>query len=139
MLHTYLRPIVDDLGEVYVAINSEIPNPPDLLIVMQLLYHDQRWIVVVHEVYFPPVPSPWDGATPYDYRLALQNRTEKLVVFYDSALEGLGSFTHRHLTIRLTPTVGFIQYGRRDPEYYIQPTDSTAYCMFIQPFTTRGW
>jgi hypothetical protein len=46
MLHTYLRPIVDDLGEVYVAINSEIPNPPDLLIVMQLLYHDQDGLLL---------------------------------------------------------------------------------------------
>jgi len=93
----------------------------------------------MHEVYFPPVPEQtwtWQGgATPDDYRLALQNRTEKLVVFYDSALEGLGSFTHRHITIHLMPTITAIQYTfDPDPEYYIQPTDRTAYCMFIDPF-----
>jgi hypothetical protein len=133
-IYTSLKPIVDDFGSVYVDTDPGIPNPPNPLIVMQFLYHDRRWIVVCHEVYFPPVPLPWDGATPNDYRLALQNREEKLVVFYDSALEGLGSFTHRHLTIQLTPKEAFIQYTFQPfPDYYIQPSDNNAYCMFIDP------
>jgi len=133
ILHTHLRPIVDDFGRVYVSIDPGIPNPPNPLLIVQFLFHNQRWIAVLHEVYFPPVPSPWDGATPNSYRSALENRTERLVVFYDSALEGLGSFTHRHLTIHLTPTMGLIQYYSGDPEYYIQPAGSPAYCMFIDP------
>jgi len=131
---TSLRPFVDDFGRVHIDIDPDIPNPPDPLLIVQFLFHEQRWIAVLHEVYFPPVPLPREGATPNYYRLALQSRTEKLVVFYDSAIHGLGSFTHRHLTIHLTPTEAFIQYTFNPyPEYYIQPTNSPAYCMFIDP------
>jgi hypothetical protein len=134
-IYTYLIPFVDDFGKVYIGIDPGIPNPPDPLLIVQFLFHEQRWVAVLHEVYFPPVPSTRDGATPNDYRLALQSRTEKLVAFYDSAIYGLGSFTHRHLTIHLTSTEAFIQYTFRSyPEYYIQPTNSPAYCMFIDPY-----
>jgi hypothetical protein len=147
LIATTLRPYVNYNSRVEVSIEPGIPAlPEDPLLVIQFLYYHQRWIVVVYEVYFPPTPQPWNGATPNSYRDALRNRTEKLVAFYDTALEGLGSFSHRHLTIHLAPTYASIRYNG-DPfyhgrnygwGYYIEPTDNTAYCMFIDPLR-RGW
>jgi hypothetical protein len=160
LIYTTLRPFVGGSGRVYVSIDPGIPRHPKPLIVMQFLYYNQRWIVICHEVYFP-VPRPWwRGATPSDYRIAIQNRTEKLVAFYSTELTGFNSFTHRHLTIHLAPDNAFIQYNYDSDQddiilfgdntayfprlaelleqafsnyYIIQPTDRTAYCMFIDP------
>jgi len=132
-VYTRLRPFVDRYGILHISADSTLPEPPHPLIVIQFLFSNQRWIVVVHEVYFPPVPQPWSGPTPYDYRLVMQNREEKLVAFWDSALEGLGSFTYRNLTIYLSPKEASIREDRFNPSeyYYIQPLDNPAYCMFI--------
>jgi hypothetical protein len=142
-IYTNLRPFVDNRGRVYVGIDD---SPYDdyyerysyFLVVWQFLFHNQRWIVVVHEVDLPHgLHSDWTwqgGATPNDYRLALQNRKERLVLFYDSAIQGLDSFTYRYTTIYLTPTAASIEYINHpgDPDYYIQPTDNPAYCMYIE-------
>ncbi len=134
LIYTMLRPFIDERGQVFIILDPGIPRPPHPLIVIQFLYDNRRWIAVAHEVYFPPVPDP-GRATPNNYRLALQNRKEKLVAFYDSAIEGLGSFTCSDLTIHLTPDSAIIPYFiYPQPEYYIQPTSSPAYCMFIAPW-----
>ncbi len=142
-IHTQLRPFVDVLGRVYVDIDSwpytdYYKRYSYFLVVWQFLFHNERWIVVVHEVDLPRgLYAGWTwqgGATPTDYHVALQNRKERLVLFYDSALQGLGSFTYRSTTIYLTPTVAFIGSINNpgDPEYYIQPTNNPAYCMYIE-------
>jgi hypothetical protein len=125
LIHTELRPHILS-GKTYVETDMRVPLPSECLIVVQLLFHNQKWIVVIHEVYFPPVPLPEDGATPNDYRLALNNRTERLVVFYDSALYGLGSVSYSFLVIHLTPEEAIIENI-----YAIKPTSSIAYCMYI--------
>lgn len=140
---TALKPFIDHYGRVYISFDAS-PYDDDskrysyFLVVFQFLFHNQRWIVVVHEVDLPHgLYAGWTwkgGATPNDYRLALQNRKERLVLFYDSTLQGLGSFTYRSSTIYLTPTAAFIEYINNpgDPDYYIQPTDNPAYCMYIE-------
>jgi hypothetical protein len=134
LIHTSLKTFVDHAGGIHIETDPGIPHPPNPLIVIQFLFNNQRWIAVAHEVYFPPVPDP-SRATPNDYHLAMQNREEKLVVFYDSAIEGLGCFTCSNLTIHLTPDAAIIHYFiYSEPEYYIEPTDSPAYCMFIAPW-----
>jgi len=132
-VYTGLRPFVDRYGIIHISFDLTLPEPPNSLTVIQFLFSNQRWIVVVHEVYFPPVPQSGSGPTPYDYRLVMQNREEKLVAFWDSALQGLGSFTYRNLTIYLSPTEASIRQDGFDHSeyYYIQPTDNPAYCMFI--------
>jgi len=107
------------------------PPPSKPLLIAYFLFHQQRWITTVYEVYFPPMPEP-RSATPEDYRLALQSRKEKLVVFYDSELNGYGYFLRRHLIIELSPTEASIRENFWPyPRYYIRPTQETAYCMFM--------
>jgi hypothetical protein len=140
-VYTGLRPFIDRFGQVYVYIDYDIYNDfyrrySYFLLVWQFLFHNQRWIVTAHEVALPHGPdSSWTwqgGSTPKDYRVALQNRKERLVLFYDSALHGLGSFTYRNFIIHLTPTEAFIQSAYwSEPTSYIQPTASPAYCMYI--------
>jgi hypothetical protein len=126
---------LQESGRISISIDTGIPLSSDPLIVIQFIFYEQRWIVFVHEVYFPSI----EDASITNFHLALQNRTEKLVVFYDSKLEGLGSFTHRHLTIHLTPEQAVIQYATFDlPNYYIQPYDRSAFCMFIDPWRRGG-
>jgi hypothetical protein len=119
------------------------------IIVVQFLFHEQRWIVVVHEVQFPILPhleqvrynaSRWQYVSPDDYHSILNNRQEKLVVFYDSAIQGFDSFKYENeyggVVINLSPTTAMIS----DPDYpddpncFIQPTDSPAYCMYIEDY-----
>jgi len=136
LLHTRLRSLRYDAiysrgytTTYLLDIGAPLPSTP--LLIAYFLFHQQRWITTVHEVYFPPMPDP-RYATPEDYRLALQNRKEKLVVFYDSALNGFGYFSHRHLIIELSPTEASIKENFWPyPRYYIQPTRNTAYCMFM--------
>lgn len=136
LIYTYLRPFADHTGGIHVDIDPGLPYPSSTLIVIQFLYQNQRWVIVCHEVYFPPVPS---NATANDYRIALRNRTEKLIAFYDSALEGFGSFRCSDLTIHLTLDTAIIPYFiYPQPEYYIEPTGSPAYCMFIAPWRWSG-
>jgi hypothetical protein len=130
MIATSLRPREDEFGKLYVFPDLPVPYPPLHLNVAQFLFHQQRWIVVVHEVYFPRMPDP-ERATPQDYRLAIENRTEKLVMFYDSAIHGLGDV--EYLGIYLSPEVALIDAYLVPPSYRIQPTSSPAYCMFIRP------
>jgi len=129
LIATRLRPRADEFGRLYVFPDLPVPYPPLPLVVAQFLFHQQRWIVVIHEVYFPRMPNP-ERATPQDYRLAIENRTEKLITFWDSAIHGLGGV--EHLGIYLTPEVALI-HAFRLPQYHIQPTSSPAYCTHISP------
>jgi hypothetical protein len=117
------------------------------IIVVQFLFHNQRWIVAVHEVQFPLLPLPtdwwsrkWEYASPDVYRFILNNRQEKLVVFYDSAIQGFGSFEYENeyegVAIHLSPTTAIISYADAPdfPIYFIQPTSSPAYCMYIEDY-----
>jgi hypothetical protein len=130
LLATNLRPHEDEFGRLYVFPDLGVPYPPYPLLVAQFLFHKGRWIVVFHEVYFPRMPDP-EWATPQDYRLAIENRTEKLVFFYDSAIHELGVVYDSPVAISLTPEAALVG-GTLPPAYNIQPTKSPAYCMFIQ-------
>lgn len=130
LIATNMRPREDEYGRMYVFPDLPVPYPPLYLNVAQFLFHEQRWIVVIHEVYFPRMPDP-ERATPQDYRLAMENRTEKLIMFYDSAIHGLGDVGY--LGIFLTPEVALIDSHLVPPPYRIQPTSSPAYCMHIRP------
>jgi hypothetical protein len=130
LIATNLRPRGDEYGRLYVFPDLPVPYPPLPLVVAQFLFHEHRWIVVIHEVYFPRMPDP-ERATPQDYQLAIENRTEKLVMFYDSLIHGLGDV--EYLGISLTPEVALIDSHLVPPPYRIHPTSSPAYCMFIRP------
>lgn len=119
------------------------------IIVVRFLFYNQRWIVVVHEVQFPLLPHleqmrydwrRWRYVSPDDYRSILNNRQEKLVVFYDSAIQGFGSCEYENeyggVAIHLSPTTAMISYANAPdfPIYFIQPTDSLAYCMYIEDY-----
>ncbi len=131
LIATNMRPREDEWGRLYVFPDLPVPYPPLHLNVAQFLFHERRWIVVIHKVYFPRMPDP-ERATPQDYRLAIENRTEEFVLFYDSAIHGLGEVDGSPITITLTPEVAFIG-NSVPPEYRIQPTGSPAYCMLIRP------
>jgi len=129
LIATNMRPREDEFGRLYVFPDLPVPYPPYPLVVAQFLFHQQRWIVVIHEVHFPRIPNP-ERVTLHDYRLAIENRTEKLVMFYDSAIHGLGVINDHPVAIILTPEVALIG-NSAPPRYRIQPTGSPAYCMFI--------
>ncbi len=129
------RAFVNVYGELHIRHGITIPHPPTPLIVTQFMYHDRRWLVAVHEVTFPPPPRTTVADTPDVYRHVVLNRKERLVMFYDTAVEGFGSFTYRRLTIYLSPTEAYIRYfsSYHSRYYYIQPTGNPAYCMLIPP------
>ncbi len=131
LIATTMRPREDKWGRLYVFPDWPAPYPPLHLNVVQFLFHEQRWIVVIHEVYFPRMPDP-EQATPQNYRLAIENRKERLVLFYDSAIHGLDEVDGSPITITLTPEVASIGNSIR-PEYRIETTGSPAYCMLIRP------
>jgi len=129
LIATNMRPREDEYGRLYVFPDLPVPYPPLYLNVAQFLFQQQRWIVMVHEVYFSRMPDP-EQATPQDYRLAIENRKERLVLFHASAIHGLGDV--EYLGIFLTPEEALINSLGHLP-YRIQPTGSPAYCMFIHP------
>jgi len=125
LIHTGLRPRTDRLGVVMIRGDQILPFTSGRFIVAQLLFHNQRWIVAIHQVSFPSTPQP-QHATLEDYRLAIENRREQLVMFYDSALQGLGPVSYSPITIDLTPKTAIIR-----SLFAIRPTSSPAYCMYI--------
>jgi hypothetical protein len=135
-IDTYLKSYIDNRGWVIVD-----PDPPIIDSgVMQLWYHNQRWLVACYQVSFPNAPLLSAGATtPDDLRFILQNREERLTAFYDTEFMGFGSFTCHFtvfaLTMHLAPTEVYIQPAD-NPSFlniYIRPSDNNAYCMLIDP------
>lgn len=105
------------------------------LSVLQLAFINQRWIVAVHEVDFPPLgPYP----TEEDLKNAYNNRKERLTYFYDSNFSGLGIVyggmdLTRRVLVSLYGSHAEILYDYSFSLIYtVQPTSNIAYAMFIR-------
>jgi len=98
------------------------------LYVFQLLYFSQRWLVAVYEIVIPPQPP--GPITPEYLRNKLNNRRERLYLFYDSEIDGFGTvFTNIGGYGASVYQSHAVLYLNGQVAYTLRPTSNIAYFM----------
>ncbi len=116
--HSYT---VDEEGDIIML--------PITLYVFQFFF-SQRWLVAVHQIGIPPQPP---GPITSEYlRSKLNNRKERLYLFYDSEINGSGTvFTNIGGYEAYVDPSHAVLYRNGQIAYTLQPASNIAYFMLI--------
>ncbi len=108
--------------------NWNIIMLPIALYVFQFAFFNQRWFVAVHQITIPHQPP--GPITPEYLRNKLNNRRERLYLFYDSEINGFGTvFTNIGGYGTSIYKSHALLYRNGQIAYTLQPASNIAYFM----------